>query len=72
MEGFIRILLNSESKEIVELRKSYTFVIIPMINIDGVIYGNFRCDLSGCDLNRQWQNPSKCMHPHICAIKSHL
>lgn len=43
-----------------------------MINVDGVIYGNFRCDLGGCDLNRQWQNPSNCLHPHIVAIKNHL
>lgn len=28
-----------------------------MINVDGVIYGNFRCDLAGFDLNRVWKNP---------------
>jgi hypothetical protein len=36
-----------------------------MINIDGVIYGNFRCDVSGVDLNRQWKEPSRYLHPHI-------
>ena len=40
-----------------------------MINVDGVIYGNFRCDISGDDLNRQWSDPSKQLHPHICKIK---
>jgi len=25
-----------------------------MLNIDGVIIGNYRCNLSGADLNRQW------------------
>jgi murein tripeptide amidase MpaA len=30
-----------------------------MINADGVIYGNFRCNLAGCDLNRQWNEPNK-------------
>lgn len=30
-----------------------------MMNPDGVIHGNYRCSLSGVDLNRQWDNPSK-------------
>ncbi len=30
-----------------------------MINPDGVIHGNFRCDFSGVDLNRVWINPNK-------------
>ena len=30
-----------------------------MVNIDGVIYGNFRTDISGYDLNRQWFEPNK-------------
>ena len=39
-----------------------------MVNVDGVIYGNFRCDLSGFDLNRVWRSPIKELHPQICAI----
>ena len=31
---------------------SYCFMIIPMMNVDGVVLGNFRCDVSGMDLNR--------------------
>ena len=30
-----------------------------MINPDGVKWGNFRCDLSGRDLNRVWLAPSR-------------
>ena len=30
-----------------------------MVNIDGVIHGNFRCDVTGLDLNRVWDEPSK-------------
>jgi murein tripeptide amidase MpaA len=33
----------------------FKFVIIPMVNPDGVIYGNFRTNLAGFDLNRQWK-----------------
>ncbi len=30
-----------------------------MLNPDGVINGNYRCSLAGCDLNRRWKNPLK-------------
>ena len=43
-----------------------------MINVDGVIYGNFRCDIGGFDLNRSWKNPSKILHPQISAIKEEI
>jgi murein tripeptide amidase MpaA len=36
------------------LRENFIFKIVPMLNIDGVINGNYRCNLSACDLNRQW------------------
>jgi len=40
------------------LRDNFVFKVIPMLNPDGVIVGNYRCSLSGLDLNRQWQGPS--------------
>jgi len=40
-----------------------------MINVDGVIYGNFRCDLAGFDLNRCWKNPLSSINPQIYYIK---
>ncbi len=43
-----------------------------MINVDGVIYGNFRCDLGGFDLNRNWRNPDKNLHPQIFGIKTEI
>lgn len=45
------------------------FKIVPMINPDGVIYGNYRCSLLGVDLNRRWINPSKVLHPTIYHLK---
>jgi murein tripeptide amidase MpaA len=36
------------------LLTNYTVVVIPMVNPDGVIHGNSRCNLAGLDLNRQW------------------
>ena len=40
-----------------------------MLNPDGVINGNYRCSLAGCDLNRRWKAPSKVLHPTIYYTK---
>ena len=34
------------------LREMFVFKIVPMLNPDGVIIGNYRCSLAGRDLNR--------------------
>ena len=57
--GLIEFLLDPISKEAAILRDNFIFKIIPMLNPDGVINGNYRCSMAGCDLNRQWHNPSK-------------
>jgi murein tripeptide amidase MpaA len=46
MQGAINFLI-SDSQDAVLLRKKFIFKIIPMINVDGVISGNYRCSLSG-------------------------
>lgn len=43
-----------------------------MLNPDGVVYGNYRCSLAGVDLNRQWINPDKTLHPTIYYTKELL
>lgn len=48
------------------------FKIVPMINIDGVIHGNSRADLSGSDPNRKWENPHKLRNPIIWALKKYI
>ena len=62
MQGFIDFLL-SDTKESRVLLEKYIFRLIPMINPDGVIYGNFRCNLAGVDINRNWTDPNKILHP---------
>ncbi|CAG9326951.1 unnamed protein product [Blepharisma stoltei] len=51
------------------LRKKFVFRIIPMLNVDGVRYGNSRCCLLGIDLNRRWEKPNKILHPTIFYAK---
>ncbi len=46
IQGAINFLI-SENTDAVLLRKKFIFKIIPMINVDGVIGGNYRCSLSG-------------------------
>ncbi len=58
MKGLIEYLLSDE-KEAESLRENYVFKIVPMLNPDGVIQGNYRCSLAGCDLNRRYVCPSK-------------
>ena len=43
-----------------------------MVNVDGVVYGNSRCDLAGFDVNRQWLRPHTVLHPQVIAIKNLL
>jgi len=51
-------LVEHQMMEFKYLMKMYTIVIIPMVNPDGVIHGNSRCNLAGLDLNRQWMKES--------------
>ena len=68
VEGIIRYLISDEEPA-VKLRNKFVFKVVPMLNPDGVIIGNYRWSLTGSDLNRQWKNPSARLHPEIYALK---
>jgi murein tripeptide amidase MpaA len=51
------------------LRENFIFKIVPMLNVDGVIVGNYRCNLACVDLNRQWIDPSRKSHPTVYYTK---
>ena len=68
MEGFLRSITSS-SFVATQLRKDIIFKVIPMLNIDGVIIGNYRACLSGQDLNRQFSKSDSLLHPVVCEIK---
>ena len=64
--------LLSDHDEAKELRSKFVFKIVPMMNPDGVVLGNTRASLLGCDLNRRWMRPSKHLHPEVYYTKSIL
>jgi len=68
IEGFLEFIVSNE-KEAKALRNAYVFKIIPMLNPDGVIVGNYRTNLNGLDLNRQWQTPNMKLSPEIFSVK---
>ncbi len=68
MKGTISFLL-SDSPEARLLRSQYVFKLVPMLNPDGVVYGNYRCCLLGYDLNRRWKAPSRLLQPTIFHAK---
>jgi cytosolic carboxypeptidase protein 2/3 len=68
MQGILDYLVSDEEGA-KYLRNNFVFKIVPMLNPDGVIVGNYRCSLSGSDLNRQWMIPTSKQHPEIFACK---
>lgn len=69
MKGCLEFLTDPNSVEAELLRQNFVFKIVPMLNPDGVVNGNYRCSLAGCDLNRRWKAPSKVLHPTIYHTK---
>lgn len=68
MKGVIDFA-TSDTEEAKQLREQYVLKIVPMLNPDGVINGNYRCSLSGFDLNRKWDHPEKSTFPVIHHMK---
>ena len=40
-----------------------------MLNVDGVIFGNYRTGCAGRDLNRKFREPCKSLFPAVVAMK---
>lgn len=52
------------------LRDTFIFKIVPMLNPDGVIVGNYRCSLAGRDLNRNYKTVLKDSYPSVWHTKN--
>jgi len=64
LRGFVEHL-EKQCKNNPTIMQNFVFVIIPMLNVDGVIEGFYRVSLSGNDLNRMWGSPDLILHPEI-------
>ncbi|XP_053384365.1 uncharacterized protein LOC123536146 isoform X9 [Mercenaria mercenaria] len=68
MKGFLDYL-TSNSADAKLLRDTFIFKIVPMLNPDGVIVGNYRCSLAGRDLNRNYKTVLKDAYPTVWHTK---
>ncbi|XP_075993643.1 cytosolic carboxypeptidase 2 [Genypterus blacodes] len=64
MEGFLDFLLG-DSNDAKLLRDTFVFKVVPMLNPDGVVVGNYRCSLAGRDLNRNYKTILKDSFPCV-------
>jgi len=51
------------------LKKMFVFMVVPMINVDGVYNGHFRMDSFGKNLNRYYIDPSPEKQPAVYGIR---
>ena len=68
VEGLVQFLL-SPDEYAQKLRQRLVFLVVPMLNPDGVILGNSRCSLAGDDLNRLYHEPDSRYAPSIFYLK---
>jgi len=68
MKGILDFL-TSNHPNAQKLRHKYIFKVIPMMNPDGVIVGNYRTSLSARDLNRNYRHPKQEAFPTVWHTK---
>ena len=68
MEGVIKFLVETMDVRAHLLRKMFVFMIVPIINVDGVYHGHFRMDGFGRNLNRYYIDPSPEEQPAVMLV----
>eukprot|EP01017_Pseudomicrothorax_dubius_P040566 TRINITY_DN6363_c0_g1_i3.p1 TRINITY_DN6363_c0_g1~~TRINITY_DN6363_c0_g1_i3.p1 ORF type:complete len:621 (+),score=109.23 TRINITY_DN6363_c0_g1_i3:58-1920(+) len=69
LKGLVDFLLDTKDERSAWARDNFVFVIVPILNPDGVYRGNYRTDTYGLNLNRFYISPSLTEHPSIFASK---
>ncbi|KAL4490339.1 hypothetical protein ABPG72_004378 [Tetrahymena utriculariae] len=69
LEGMIKFLLNKKDSRSAILRQFFVFLIVPMLNPDGVYNGHYRMDTFNNNLNRFYKIADPLKQPSIYAIK---
>jgi hypothetical protein len=71
LDGLIEFI-SSDDPMAKFLRSKFIFKIIPMLNPDGVVRGNYRGGHYGLNLNRVYSDPDQLKHPTIWATKQYI
>jgi murein tripeptide amidase MpaA len=69
MKGIIKYLLNKKDYRSHLLRKYFVFVLVPMLNPDGVSNGHCRMDSLNQNLNRFYKSPDPIKQPSCYSVK---
>ena len=72
LHGLIQYLRQPRNRQAAMLLKKFTFMIVPMINPDGVYRGYFRLDINSNNLNRVYGSPQAHREPAVYAIRALL
>jgi murein tripeptide amidase MpaA len=69
MTGIIDFLTNINDPRAYILRKNFVFLLVPMLNPDGVARGHCRMDIFNQNLNRYYNTPDLEKQPSCYAIR---
>ena len=53
-------------------RQNFVWVLVPLLNPDGVYRGHYRTDPWCLNLNRYYQSPSLVEHPSVYAVREYV
>jgi murein tripeptide amidase MpaA len=68
MNGLIDFLVSKDARAMI-LRKNFVFMLVPMLNPDGVYHGHYRMDIYNQNLNRFYLTPNSKIHPGPFGMK---
>jgi len=69
LKGFLDFILKEDDIRAQKLREKFVFIVVPMLNPDGVYRGHYRTDSRGVNLNRVYLETVPEWHPTIAATK---
>ncbi len=70
-EGLLRWSLGDDPQA-AEFRRRASLYMIPFMNPDGVWNGNYRVNVAGANLNREWENPDPATAPSVAAAAARI